>query len=98
MNAEVGVILEEDVHPKVFTTLMSVIPLSKNIDFTIGGGLGYIYNSGYIDGLDSGTLAGTIRAGFKFYDRVFIGGDHYSMVFRHDPGRNPFRIGITWEF
>lgn len=96
-NVDIGIIKNEYVHPKVFTTLMCHIPIGKDIYFVLGGGFGYIYNSGEIDGLDHALLAGTVRIGLKV-NQFFIGADHYSLVFRHDPGRNPIRFGITFDF
>ena len=97
-KADLGVIVEDRVHPKVFSTLIGVIPISKNFDFTLGGGMCYIYNTGSIDGIDEGFVVGTIRAGVLISDTFFIGIDHYSMVWRHDAGRNPLRFGITIHF
>jgi hypothetical protein len=94
-DLEAGVLVDDEVHPKVYTILHGYIPVTKNIDVVLGFGVGQIINSGSVDGLIDDWISGTFRYGVKLFDRLFLGFDHYSMI-GDDSGRNLFRIGLTF--
>lgn len=87
----------DDVHPKIFSTLIGVFPIYKDLTFNLGGGFGYIHRGGKIHGLGDRMVHGTIRLFFD-YHWLSIGIDHYSAPWCNDQGRNVYKVQIVGRF